>query len=271
MILAVLTTLGIRFMPEASAAESVTVGDFVIELTDDDQIRYNDTSNGIRYDDQLPPEYTAPTVEEVTSLLTEVNSTVKQDLGWDLTDPEDVASVRGERDSLAQALHSFDDSTLEVEETASLRKLRNLVDELEVAQCRERCTPGTAELLGNVITIVRIGSMVNEILSTINPDTDARIAVLAVTVQLTGLLSLPLYVIPTLTNIPSAVVQAAVLFSMKGLLSFAKSAVSDAQALNSKDSGTLAQQAHSEAQEIADLSPSEIDSGNDYDMVKDEL
>lgn len=269
VILVVLTTLGIRAVPEAAAAERVEVGTSVIETTDDDQIRYTDTNALVRYDDKLPPEYQAPTLEEVKDLASEVNSTVKKNLGWDLTNADDRERAEVELDGLAQVLHSFKEDLFESETMASLRKLRDIVDQLDITKCRQRCLD--AETLNNVINMARIYSMVNELFATIDPADEMGVAILAVSALMTGLIPLPFLIVPLIAEIPSTSLQGAVLQSMKVLLTFVKSSLSDALELNSKNPGTAAELAHSEAQDIAHESPSKEDTGKEYDLVKDEL
>lgn len=268
LALAVLSAWGVRAGP-VEAAEVVAreeVGDFLIEVTDEGVISTTEKSSGIRYEDHLPAELPDVTEEQVQSQLTSVTTDVQQDLGWQLTSDTDRSELRSELAQLGEALSALDETSLEQEHPEVL-ELRSIVDDLHVArECRERCLPDVNETVVAIVTIYRIFSKLNAFFTSLRLPEEAGYGVLTATAVLTGLLYLPIKLLPTVTQLRSSTVRKATLALLDGVLRLLKSQLADNRSLSRKAGSSPREEATEGAKKIADLTGNRYDP-NAYNLV----
>lgn len=275
VVLSVLTTLGIRFTPEADAAQSVAreeVDGVIFELFDDDTIHITLKSAGVTYRDNAAAAPANATKNQLDAKLSAVQTAIREDFGWDMAQAADRARAEDEIGALGQALDSISNSDYEVEEYAALRLLRNLVHQLQpVTECRGRCLQ---EQVPNAITAAAVGGLMSQLYAEFaNPELPEgifRVQSIA-TAAFSGTMTYAfLQIVPHLTGIRSEKLRIAAVATALGVVTLLEEYIKENRDVANARSVTPKQDAAKEAADIADLTPSE-DNGRDYDMVKDEL
>jgi len=270
---AVLAALGVRFIPDAAAAEAIRLeeGGFVFERSVDNILGVTNLKTGIRLEHNLDTATKTPTEAEYNALLTQVRTQIATDFGWDLTVEADRIAFRNELHLISQALFSIPDETFEVEEFASLRQLRDVAEAAEgTAECRDRCLP---EVMDSVLSI-SMGAAVSQLLSSVTgAGLAGHIAICGVgmlTIALTGVI---IEVGPGITGLARNDIRGLVMTGLYDILAQIVQFQLDADQVAAQGAETVAAATRAAAKEVETATPTEGDneSASDYDLVKDEL
>jgi len=273
---AALAALGMRFIPDAAAAEAVRLeeGDFVFERSTDNILGVTNKKTGIRLEDNLDTVTEGATEQDFNALLTEVRSQFAADFGWDLTADADRTAFRNELHLLSQALFSISDDTFEVEEFAPLRDLRDLVAGVEgTAECRDRCLPVDPAVVNRVVSTA-IALSVRKLLADVTgAGPTGQFAIYAVSIFVGGLTAIVLEEAPAITGLSQNDVRMLALASAVDILRLAKQLRADAGTVAKQGAETVVAATRAAAKEVETATPTEPgnESASDYDLVKDEL
>jgi hypothetical protein len=274
VVTALVVTLGTRFTaPDATAAttdKTFETDDHVVTQAQDGTITVVDKRTQIAVQDTVDPATAGLTDKELAAQADGLSHQLKNNLGWDLTIDADRTRLLNETRAFAQQLHNIPQTTLDLEENAGLRAVRDIVDEMDGTKtCRDRCL--IADTARTMIMGVGLAHSLRILKSLLAEGGQPQVArAVALSTLVTGQLLAFWYMLERdLNNMPVAFTWM-VRLMMTALLREVHQAFDDVVDYVAHSRTTMRQAVTDAAQNIDTLTPDD-EPATDYDLAKDEL
>jgi hypothetical protein len=212
----------------------------------------------------------ALTEQELAAKADGLSQQFKKNLGWDLESEADRTRLITETRNFSQQLHNIPQATLDLEENAVLRELRDIVDEMDgTKNCRERCL--ITETVKTVIVGLFMGASLRTLKNYITQGKPlyAHEAVAGI-IFITALFAHFLVLLARdLTDMPASV-RAIVRAIMTGVVLTIFDTFVDTAVYVAQWRATMRQEVTDAARHLGTLTPDD-EPATDYDLAKDEL
>jgi hypothetical protein len=273
VVTALVVTLGARSTaPDATAAtiQPFETARHLITQAPDGTVTIVDKTTQTALQGTADATSPGPTEEEIAARADGLSHQFKKDLGWDLESEADRARLITETRNFSQQLHNIPQASLDLEENATLRELRDIVDGMDgTKNCRERCL-----IVSTVLTFLvaaALGASMKTLKSHMadGKPLDASTAVSGA-LFITGLvLSFVLLLRHELEYMPFAVKKIVAILLFPALENVFHTFV-DMMDYVAHYRATMRQVAADAARHLDDLTPDD-EPATDYDLAKDEL